>query len=388
MRSAVRIILIRLLKGMIATFGYPQSRTASLWVKGWYVGKDLVCPEEEILGHLGTTPQWDVFLSRIQSLKLPQGVRSDIYPAFSCDSQDMRVHYKDVRAVGIHPTVFGSDGTLCKLPRHQFLQPFHHGHVRLEDLISIESDLAWSKGQVIELEKAVILDARQGHFGHWVFEQLPQLRLLCDVDGLIFICNGKDDWKRQLLEDFGVNPDCIVGYDGETNFSIHHLIATNGGQLNQIDLGWLRYRALELYPKMSSSPRRIYVSRQGVGSRMVSNFEDILPVLSEFGFEIVQPEKLGLARSAAVFRDAECILGPEGSGMRNMVWSDGAKVLEIFGHELNYGQWQMAFALGLVYHPYMERREVPDTKGRWRDVDAMGISVDPVLFRRFLSTHL
>ena len=74
--------------------------------------------------------------------------------------------------------------------------------------------------------------------------------------------------------------------------------------------------------------------------------------------------------------------------MRNMVWSDGAKVLEIFGHELNYGQWQMAFALGLVYHPYMERREVPDTKGRWRDVDAMGISVDPVLFRRFLSTHL
>ena len=46
----------------------------------------------------------------------------------------------------------------------------------------------------------------------------------------------------------------------------------------------------------------------------------------------------------------------------------------------------MAFALGFEYQTYLEPREVSQAKGRWRDVDVSGISVDPELFKQFLQT--
>ena len=125
-----------------------------------------------------------------------------------------------------------------------------------------------------------------------------------------------------------------------------------------------------------------------MGSRMVHNFNDVLPVLDEFGIQVVQPENLGLEGSVRMFGNAEFIIGPEGSGMRNMVWAKQAKVVEIFGHEVNFGQWTLAHALGFDFAPYVEEREVPDSELRWRDIDAKGIPVDPTRLRQFLSRHL
>ena len=71
-----------------------------------------------------------------------------------------------------------------------------------------------------------------------------------------------------------------------------------------------------------------------------------------------------------------------------MVWSEMAKVIEIFGHEVNYGQWSLAHALGFDYVPYLEDREVPSTSERWRDLDASGIFVNPDNLREFLSLNL
>ena len=59
-----------------------------------------------------------------------------------------------------------------------------------------------------------------------------------------------------------------------------------------------------------------------------------------------------------------------------------------FGHEVNFGQWAMAHALGFEFAPYIEEREVPDSELRWRDIDARGIPVDPIQLRQFLLRHL
>jgi len=227
-----------------------------------------------------------------------------------------------------------------------------------------------------------------GHFGHWLFEQLPQLRLLQNDSGLRIIYNGRNSWKKKFLVDFGWSEDQLLEYTGEEAFDVQELWTTNAGNLNKLDLYWLRKKALELYGVDSNAPKRIYVSRQGGGSRMVLNFREIQPVLSEFGIAVVRPEELGIEHSVRTFAKAEFIIGPEGSGTRNMVWSERARVVEIFGHEVNFGQWCMAHALGFEFIPYVEERPVPDTDLRWRDIDAKGITVDPNELRRFLSRHL
>jgi len=331
---------------------------------------------------------WRSFSEKLRCLEVPTGVRRDVLPQVAPWSRDAVGVHENVLVLGIHPTAFGRNGKLCRLLRYAPLKPLEKGHLRTSDLVTVERWLQGRNVRSVELEQAVILDEQMGHFGHWLFEQLPQLRVLGDRTEVHLIYNGMDRWKRQLLIDFGWPEERLMSHTGEEVYEVEQLWTTNAGHLNPRDLEWLRSKGKACYGEDSNSPRRIYVSRQGVGSRMVANLEEVLPVLEEFGIQVVQPEKLGLEGSVRMFGNAEFIIGPEGSGMRNMVWAEQAKVVEIFGHEVNFGQWCMAYALGFDFAPYTEEREIPDSELRWRDIDAKGIPVDPAQLRQFLFRHL
>lgn len=331
---------------------------------------------------------WRSLLEELRGLDLPAGVRRDVLPQAVPWSRDAIGVHDEALVLGIHPTAFSRNGKLCRLMRYAPLKPLEKGHLRTSDLVTVERWLRGRNVKSVQLEEAIILDEQMGHFGHWLFEQLPQLRLLGDKTEIHVIYNGMDRWKRKLLIDFGWPEDRLAPYQGQEVFEVKRLWTTNGGHLNSRDLGWLCSKGRECYGEEPDSPRRIYVSRQGVGSRMVSNFKQISPVLDEFDIQVVKPENLGVERSVRTFGNAEFIIGPEGSGTRNMVWAKQAKVVEIFGHEVNFGQWSMAHALGFDFVPYVEEREVPESELRWRDIDAQGISVDPIQFRQFLSRHL
>lgn len=331
---------------------------------------------------------WRFLLEELRNLELPVGVRRDVLPQIGPWSRDTIGVHGQVLVLGIHPTAFSRNGKLCRLMRYAPLKPLEKGHLRTRDLVTVERWLRGRNVKSIQLEQAIILDEQMGHFGHWLFEQLPQLRLMQEKRDVFVIYNGTDRWKRKLLIDFGWPEDRLIPHMGEDVYEVKQLWTTNGGHLNSKDLAWLRSKGKGCYGEDSDSPRRIYVSRQGVGSRMVTNFNEILPVLEEFNIQVVQPENLGLERSVRTFGHADFIIGPEGSGMRNMVWAHQAKVVEIFGHEVNFGQWCLAHALGFDFAPYVEEREVPVSEFRWRDIDANGIPIDPAQLRQFLFRHL
>lgn len=331
---------------------------------------------------------WRFLLEELRNLELPVGVRRDVLPQIGPWSRDTIGVHGQVLVLGIHPTAFSRNGKLCRLMRYAPLKPLEKGHLRTWDLVTVERWLRGRNVKSIQLEQAIILDEQMGHFGHWLFEQLPQLRLMQEKRDVFVIYNGTDRWKRKLLIDFGWPEDRLIPHMGEEVYEVKQLWTTNGGHLNSKDLAWLRSKGKGCYGEDSGSPRRIYVSRQGVGSRMVTNFNEILPVLEEFDIQVVQPENLGLEGAVRTFGHADFIMGPEGSGMRNMVWAQQAKVVEIFGHEVNFGQWCLAHALGFDFVPYVEERTVPVSEFRWRDIDAQGIPIDPTQLRQFLFRHL
>jgi len=331
---------------------------------------------------------WSEFQRELKSLKLPNGVSSDVFPETSSWCRDAIGVHKNVLVVGVHPTAFSLQGKCCRSFRYSPMKPFEKGHLRSADLLTVENWIAGKEQNVIKVKKALILDEQRGHFGHWLFEQLPQLRLMQDSRDVHVIYNGMDAWKRGVLLDFGWQEEYLLPYHGHEIFEVDELWGTNGGHLNTKDLGWLRRTAMMAYGRDHTAPKRVFVSRQGVGTRMISNFDEIRPVLTDFDIAIVEPEELGVNNAVRLFSNVEFILGPEGSGIRNMVWSEKAKVIEIFGHEVNFGQWSMAHALRFDYEPYLEDREVPETTDRWRDLDVPGISVTPEKLRAFLSRHL
>ena len=77
-----------------------------------------------------------------------------------------------------------------------------------------------------------------------------------------------------------------------------------------------------------AGPRRLYVTREGAGTRRLLNEEALAGMLgSEFGFERVRNESLSLAEQAALYRNAEIVLGPHGAGLTNVVFARKPRAL-------------------------------------------------------------
>jgi capsular polysaccharide biosynthesis protein len=79
------------------------------------------------------------------------------------------------------------------------------------------------------------------------------------------------------------------------------------------------------------SKGRIYISRAGSSQRRIANEEKLLPVLRDFGFQVVKLEDLTFGEQIGLFNEAEVVVAPNGSGLANLVFcSKGTTVIEIF----------------------------------------------------------
>lgn len=91
-------------------------------------------------------------------------------------------------------------------------------------------------------------------------------------------------------------------------------------------------RQLAFKHRRSKSTRKLYISRKGLDSatafRRLSNEEEVEALVSEFGFEVVNPAHLSAAEQVTLFSESSVIVGEYGSGMHNAIFSDiGTKVL-------------------------------------------------------------
>ncbi|MBD0338129.1 MAG: glycosyltransferase family 61 protein [Thermoleophilia bacterium] len=95
---------------------------------------------------------------------------------------------------------------------------------------------------------------------------------------------------------------------------------------------------------------RLYISRRDAASRRVANEDEVLALLRREGFEAVQPERLSVAEQARLFAGADVVVAPHGAGNANVLFSDGATLIEIFEPGLVNGcYYTLSQALG---HPY------------------------------------
>ena len=75
--------------------------------------------------------------------------------------------------------------------------------------------------------------------------------------------------------------------------------------------------------------RRLYVTRRNARHRRVTNEEAVDGLLREFGFEVVELEKLSLREQVELFQEAAFVVGPHGAGLVTTVFS-GPLTLLVF----------------------------------------------------------
>ena len=100
--------------------------------------------------------------------------------------------------------------------------------------------------------------------------------------------------------------------------------------------------------------RRLYVPRRH--SRVVLNENELLPLLLEHGFEIVDTDDLPFETQIEIFSGASDIIGPHGAALTNMLFAhEGCRVLEFFppaGGSASF--YLLAAALGHTYGCYID----------------------------------
>jgi hypothetical protein len=96
---------------------------------------------------------------------------------------------------------------------------------------------------------------------------------------------------------------------------------------------------------------RLYISRKrAYNQRRVTNEEQLLEKLQNYGFQEYVLEKVPLEEQIDLFYNAEFIVSPHGAGLTNMLFSHNLKIIELFpSHQLMPNYYYMSKSLG---HPY------------------------------------
>ena len=134
-----------------------------------------------------------------------------------------------------------------------------------------------------------------------------------------------------------VKPDQALRF--KTLWTPSRLVRT-GSWMDPLLPQWYRRRLA----RPAQATRKLYLSRRGAGRRRVANEDAVMAVLRPLGYELVQPEMLGVAQQIELFSGASHIVGPTGAALTNMIYAPaGARVT------VCYNRYMVAGGGGLYF---------------------------------------
>ncbi len=181
------------------------------------------------------------------------------------------------------------------------------------------------------------------NYYHWMTEFLPRLRGVCAYNvrhgarPKILVERDPPSWVVESLTLAGVSPDECIEWEFE-KIEVENLIVPRFNRKgfptpfdpSPTDLAWIRNRLLSAVaagPVETSS--RIFVSREDADSRRLENREEIIDLVSEYGFDVVVPSERSVAEQVNLFRSADVIVGPHGAGLTNLLFAQDATLVEL-----------------------------------------------------------
>ncbi|MCW2541841.1 MAG: hypothetical protein JWN95_3566 [Frankiales bacterium] len=244
-----------------------------------------------------------------------------------------------------------------------------------------EEHLQRSFGRRVRVPAATHVDGQLGslmslwcdNYYHWLIDSLPRLHVLQTAGYLelpLLVPARLSRFQRDSLTALGIRPERLVPYTG-SHVSADELVWASGAApiafCTTQAAGWLRD---SFAADVVKSGRRLLISRR---ERRLSNEDEVMSAIADFGFELVRPEELTFAQQVELFGGADIVIGPHGAGMANIVFGRELKVLELFQPRyINPCQYAVARAAG---HPYWYL--IGEPAGDLTSAKSTDIRVDP-----------
>ncbi|MCS7153750.1 MAG: glycosyltransferase family 61 protein [Bacteroidia bacterium] len=162
------------------------------------------------------------------------------------------------------------------------------------------------------------------NYSHWFIDCMPRLLSVRGYEKYsVLLPSDYQRFAKDTLEALGVK--AIIPLERRFYYKVRRLILPDMPAFDSLanyysDIAALRQRFLATWGKSSDPKLRIYLSRAKASRRKVINEQELLPVLSEYGFSIITTEGWSLAEQVSLFSQAEVLLSIHGAGLMNLLW--------------------------------------------------------------------
>lgn len=135
-----------------------------------------------------------------------------------------------------------------------------------------------------------------------------------------------DELLPEHMAPLQVPGDAVL--ETETLLLPSYITVANVGVLPSYYREWLVPRLVP--DRLSSRAERIYIPRGDAGTRRVANEGELIDALADRGFRQWHLGELSLREQAALFHDAEIVVGGHGAGLTNLLFAQRCGVVELF----------------------------------------------------------
>lgn len=180
---------------------------------------------------------------------------------------------------------------------------------------------------------AVLTTGSHHNYYHWITEALPRFELYAaaglEIDR--YYAPRRHGFQREALALLGIAPDRILPAVRNAHVTADRLLASRVHDgLTRAKIDALHRRLTAAVGATPTIAPRIFIRRLGHGARRIINEAAVLRALGSLGFVPYRLETLSLAAQIRLFQQAECVVGPHGAGLTNLLFCrEGAKVVEI-----------------------------------------------------------
>lgn len=202
------------------------------------------------------------------------------------------------------------------------------------------------------------------NYYHWTAETLTKLRgvehicELLDIDPTLLIPNDPTSWMLESLNLLGYDENDLVKFS-DFVVEVDRLIVPSYPGPNASDLQWLRSQmvsgANEETPLINRS-KRIFVDRQDATRRQITNVNEVIDLLRDRGFDIIDPGNYSVPEQVEIFSNADIIIGAHGAGLTNIAYSNNVNIVELFGQQKRSTFYRIAKLLNHNY-TYIENKQ-------------------------------
>jgi hypothetical protein len=207
--------------------------------------------------------------------------------------------------------------------------------------------------ETLHVEKALPLVRPGDHiYGHWLIDILPKLWLFLQANDLgatkLILRQNTPEFARKMLAFLGVGKESLVYFNHNrhnlkvdrafyvTNLRKNQMVHPKMAEFSDAWCRTLLKDAPEGWQRTAAgASKKVFISRgtwqKPHQHRVCHNNAEIEAQVAAFGdWTIYHPQNDTLSQQAAVFSEAEVIMGEEGSGMHNsLLMPKGAEVVTL-----------------------------------------------------------